>query len=188
LKESLKGDFGRSDIPLNTTGNVSTRVNDTYNTEVKFSEPKGTVYKFSHKYNLNEKEQQLPSINLSSNFAKKENIRYKGIMTPKNEQQQGNYINNINNINNINTTQSSAPFSKTGNNWNKKNVMSSTSNVPISSRDTCPDVNLELDDRCLSCTGHKNVITQVFKLACLNYVSKKVCYNDKLFEKRELFL
>jgi len=63
-------------------------------------------------------------------------------------------------------TQHTQAFNSTLSSWNKPNPLNTT--VQFSTRETVPDIALEVDDKCLSCTGQKNVVMQVFKLACLN--------------------
>jgi len=47
-------------------------------------------------------------------------------------------------------------------------------------------MSVEFDHNCISCSGKSNMLTQAFKLACLNYKSGKVEFNTQLYEKRDL--
>lgn len=42
------------------------------------------------------------------------------------------------------------------------------------------EINVQVDKKCLSCSGQSSTVLSAFKLACLNYNSSKVEYNTKV--------
>lgn len=47
-------------------------------------------------------------------------------------------------------------------------------------------INIDVDMNCLSCTGNKGMISKVFKMACLNYSSSKVIYQNNSYKRKEI--
>lgn len=45
------------------------------------------------------------------------------------------------------------------------------------------EINVQVDKKCLSCSGQSSTVLSAFKLACLNYNSSKVEYNTKVQDK-----
>lgn len=48
------------------------------------------------------------------------------------------------------------------------------------------DINIKVDKKCLSCSGQSSTVLSAFKLACLNYTSSKVEYQNKVLEKSDV--
>ena len=45
---------------------------------------------------------------------------------------------------------------------------------------------VELDKKCMSCTGQINFVKKAFKIACLAYQPSKILYDENVFSRKEL--
>lgn len=58
----------------------------------------------------------------------------------------------------------------------KRQTRSMTKQSAITRDKDIGNLNIKVDENCLSCSGNSGMLTQAFKLACINYHSSKVNY------------
>lgn len=127
IRETMKGDFGKSNHGVNTNSMLMNR---------KFRD---TSNNFSNFLNISNESKTLPQIHINKNRISTVSCNFR--------HKYKNY-NNSSRDNNV-------PGYKEGPK-EKENM------------------NIEVDNNCLSCTGNNTMITQAFKLACLNYSSSVI--------------